>query len=435
MPVQREHRASKIEMKTQSGLIAKWFLTAAVVFVVMALTGSRYFDWIANKSEFEWLCLASTVIIHLRVRPKWTEVLLLLLTTGLVCGFVYGLMRYSPHIMSALAFLGVSSLAVMAIRCIWSVGEEQRLFLWAFFPALLFVAAGWLTPPLLSYTEAAHAKVLDLYLYSFDCSLRIQPSFWLGALFVKWNWLKVISYFLYLGLAVPIAAVFADRLVRMRDTAVPVFLALLFCGPIGGIFYNLFPALGPAHLFGHDFPFHPITAIQAKHLLLEPVAIPGFRNAIPSLHMAWVLLAFWYCRGASIWTKSVVAVFMFFTVLATLGSGEHYLIDLVVAVPFCVMLEGLFEPAIRWNSPWRVATSFGGLLAILAWFSALRFANPFFWISPAIPWILCIATVAGGILAHSGLRQAVDRELSRESRSTGVGDLSSTGLTVTTLPQ
>lgn len=394
-------------MKIESSSIGKWFLTAVVVCVVAVLTGSRYFDWIANKSEFEWLCLASTVIIHLRVRPKRTEVVLLLLATGLLCGFVYGVMGYSPHIMSVFAFLGVSSLAVMAIRCIWSVGEEQRLFLWAFFPALLFVAAGWLTPPLLAYTEAAHPKVLDLYLYSFDCSLRIQPSFWLGVLFVKWNWLKVVSYFIYLGLAVPIAAVYADRLVRMKDTALSVFLALLFCGPIGGIFYNLFPALGPAHLFGHDFPFHPLAVDQAKRLLLETVAIPGFRNAIPSLHMAWVLLAYWYCRGASIWTKSVVAIFLFFTVLATLGSGEHYVVDLIVAVPFCVMIQGLFALSLKWNDRRRLLAIFSGLATVLGWLWALRFAAHFFWVSALIPWVLVIATVAVSMLLQKSLQRAV----------------------------
>ena len=136
---------------------------------------------------------------------------------------------------------------------------------------MLFVAFGWLTPPLLQYGETAHPKVLDLYLYSFDCSLGFQPSFLLGRAFQTWHWLRSVSYFFYLGLSVPIAAVYAGQLVRNRKSALPVMFALLYCGPIGAIFYNIFPALGPVHLFHQDFPWHPLAISQAKQLLLEPM--------------------------------------------------------------------------------------------------------------------------------------------------------------------
>jgi hypothetical protein len=63
--------------------------------------------------------------------------------------------------------------------------------------------------------------------------------------------------------------------------------------------------------------------------------------------MAWVLLVWWYSRALSWWERSIAFFFLFFTVLATLGTGEHYLIDLVVAFPFAVFVEALvrFRPA------------------------------------------------------------------------------------------
>jgi hypothetical protein len=397
-------------MTSGARLVIQWVVTVALLASAVGLAGSAYFYSISLGSEFLWLCLASTAIIHLRVRPRWSEVLVLALTTALFSSFVVLILRFPPRIMSVFSLVGLSSLLILGLRSIWAQAGERKLFLWAFVPGVLFVAFGWLTPPLLQYGEMAHPKVLDLYLYSFDCSLGFQPSFLLGSLLWTWQWLKSMSYFFYLGLSVPIAAVYAGQLVRKRESALPVMLALLYCGPIGGIFYNIFPALGPVHLFQENFPWHPLSILQARHLLLEPVPIAGFRNAIPSLHMAWVLLAWWYCRGLSWWTKGVVLTFVFFTVLATLGSGEHYLIDLVVAFPFCVMVQGLFAFSLAWRNTQRLASILFGLSTVLIWLWILRFANPLFWISPAVPWILVVGTITASVLQQRRLSEEMTRE-------------------------
>ena len=99
---------------------------------------------------------------------------------------------------------------------------------------------------------------------------------------------------------------------------------------------------------------------------------------------------------------------MFFTVLATLGSGEHYLIDLVVAFPFCVMVQGLFAFSLKWNDRQRLLAIFGGLATVLAWLWALRFASHFFWMSPLIPWTLLVATIAASVWTHKRLDRAIE---------------------------
>ncbi len=391
-------------------LAIQLLLTVALVLCAVMLAGSVYFYQVSIGSEFLWLCLASTAIIHLRVRPQWSEGLLLALSTALLSSIVFLLVHFPPRMMYVFTLLGLSSLLILGLRTVWAEGEERKSLLWAFVPGVLFVGFGWLTPPLLQYGEIAHPKVLDLYLYSFDCSLGIQASFLLGKMFWQWHWLKSLSYFFYLGLSIPIALVYAGQMVRNRRNALPIMLALLYCGPIGGIFYNVFPALGPAHLFQQNFPWHPLSILQARHLLLEPVALPGFRNAIPSLHMAWVLLAWWYCRGLSWWTKATVLAFVFFTVLATLGSGEHYLIDLVVAFPFCVLVQGIFAFSLSWRNPSRLQAMLSGLSMVLAWLSILRFANAVFWVSPAIPWILIAATIAASLAQQRHLADAMTKQ-------------------------
>jgi hypothetical protein len=391
--------------------------TVLLLAALSVLTFSRYFYNVTLQSEFLWLSLASTSIIHLRIRPRWTEAALLAAATCLISSIAFSVLKFPPGLMLLCAYLGIASLALLGTRSIWSEGEERKLLLWGFVPGVLFVGFGWLTPPLLLYGETAHPKVLDLYLYSFDCSLRFQPSFLLGVAFLRVPLLRAISYFFYLGLSIPIALVYVEQLLRSRKAALPVMLALLYCGPIGAIFYGIFPALGPVHLFQTDFPLHPLAISDAKRLFLEPIVLKGFRNAIPSLHMTWVLLTWWYSYGQRWWSKAIMLAFLLFTILATLGSGEHYLIDLVVAFPFAVMIQGIFAFSIPWKSPDRFSAILGSLAIVLVWLALLRFENHFFWRSPVIPWALIIVTVSVSFFQQRRLRSVVQLCLSKDSVS------------------
>jgi hypothetical protein len=180
------------------------------------------------------------------------------------------------------------------------------------------------------------------------------------------------------------------------------------------IFYNVLPALGPAHLFGKAFPWHPLTVEQSSRLFLEPMPLSGAPNAIPSLHMAWVLLVWWYSRGLSCWERSVAFAFVFFTVLATMGTGEHYFIDLVVAFPFALLMEALCSFELPFKEPRRLTALGWGLFVTLGWLLALRFSVHAFWHSPAIPWILCAATVAVSLFFEGKLWRAATLEKSEK---------------------
>jgi hypothetical protein len=103
---------------------------------------------------------------------------------------------------------------------------------------------------LLDFTEALHPKTLDLYLYSFDCSLRIQLSFVLGQMFARYEWLRIAGLLFYIALPLPLALVYAARLRLEIEKAFPVMLAFLVTGPLGVLFYNMVPAAGPVHVFG-----------------------------------------------------------------------------------------------------------------------------------------------------------------------------------------
>src|SRR5258708_2922089 len=178
--------------------------------------------------------------------------------------------------------------------------------------------------------------------------------------------------------------VYSGQLIRDRKKAYPAMAALLLTGPIAVLSYNVFLALGPAHLFLQVFPWLPVSTWQAALLLREPIAVKGVQNAIPSLHIAWVLLAWWYPRGLSVWERGIALTFVIFTVFATLGTGEHYFIDLVVAYPFSVMMQSLCAFPMRWSSRERMTGMLYGLLLTLLCLVMLGQSPQVFWISPVL---------------------------------------------------
>ena len=148
-------------------------------------------------------------------------------------------------------------------------------------------------------------------------------------------------------------------------------------------FFRICPAAGPG------FSLEPTVFPDAIPLLGSPHAriIPNLiLNAIPSGHVAWSLLNLWfalrYCRKS---IQVAMHVLCLLTCLATLGFGQHYMIDLIVAVPFT---------AILWASAHRQWYFAGtSLVTVLTWLVVLREG----WalqLPPALVWLLVGITIA-----------------------------------------
>jgi hypothetical protein len=354
-------------------------------------------------------------LIHFRVRPSWQDALGVLGGAVLFSIIDFGLLHFRPSLAGIASFLGIGSLSILGLRAIWSRGAEQERMALAFVPALLFVTSDWGSTVLLGWTEKANPKVLDLYLFSFDSSLRVQIAFLMGQAYALWPWFRAAGMAFYIGLPMVIGLVYAGQLLRDRRKAVSAMIAFLITGPVGVIFYNLLPAVGPIHIFLSQFPWKPIPAEQVTRLFVEPIPVAGLRNCMPSLHMGWVLLAWWYSRGLSVWERGIAMAFVVFTIFATMGTGEHYLIDLVVAFPFTVFLQGLCALGLRWNDRTRLTAVLYGLLLTLGWIAALRFGLKVFWISPILPWACCLVAVASAILVQRSLEAATDGSKGREA--------------------
>jgi hypothetical protein len=403
-------------VSSKNQLLVRSFLTILVLLSVGTLGFSRQFYTEALDDAFFGLALASMVILHQRIRPSWLDAALIAIGT-ITLGIVdFHFLHYPQKVMAWFSFLGLTSFTIMALRSIWN--RDRRMLLYAWLPAAAFVISEYFATDMLEWTGRAHPKTLDLYLLSFDGSLRAQIAFGVGQLYARFAALHITALIIYIGLAIPITTIYAGRLLRFKEGAFPAMLAFLITGPMGILFYNLFPAAGPHNVFGTNFPFHPFPIVDLPRLVLEPVATQGVRDAMPSLHLAWTLLVWWSSRGLSWAERCVAFVFLAFTAFATLGTGEHWFIDLVVAFPFALLIHALCAYQLTWKDSRRMAAILAGLGTTLAWLAMLRYGAKVFWVSPIVPWALSAATIAFACILQAKLDRIVATpEVARATRA------------------
>jgi hypothetical protein len=230
-----------------------------------------------------------------------------------------------------IAFPGVAITAVLipllAMRCFLAITPRDRKHSeWLLVAAALIEPAGALAQLTANGLSHLRPLKLDLYIYRIDC-LFGSPSFALGQLVAAHLWLKILVSVSYGLLPTAILAAFAINLLcgsekRARCAAWTFLICLFAAVPI----YLLCPVCGPAFAFP-AFPVLP--AIVVAH----PIAIAAAPNGVPSVHTAaaiLVLLFLWPWR----WGRALGGAYLALIVLATLGSGQHYLFDLLMAVPY-----------------------------------------------------------------------------------------------------
>ena len=86
-------------------------------------------------------------------------------------------------------------------------------------------------------------------------------------------------------------------------------------------------------------------------------------------------------------------MYMILTILACIGFGEHYTIDLVAAVPYALLLQAVCaSPDLRSRSEWKESLV-AGLVLTFAWIVVVRFGTPLFR-SVSFAWAMSIVTLA-----------------------------------------
>jgi PAP2 superfamily len=352
--------------------------------------------------------MAGSVVIHAWTKPGWRELL-----GAIVCGatlgglhtWILGGAGESVLVMAA-SFLGVGSLAVLAIRALQTRGEQQRAKFFTLLASGVFPFIWIVTAYAVHLTTSLYPNTYDLYLDAFDGSLGFQPSFWMGQVFSRHSTLAQISGMVYLALPLEVAFLYAWRRMNTRRLPVNVLMLFLTTSLFGAQLYYFLPATGPLYAFGKAFPWNPPDLAA---LLIEPLRIQSEtpRNAMPSLHAAAALLVFWNSIAWPKWARAATAIFLLFTLLATLGYGEHYLVDLVVSVPLSLALQACWTTSLPGGAPERRSAIIAGCLAVAAWLVLLRIGTPLFAQSPWVGWIAIAVTIIPCLLLQRRLRTAM----------------------------
>ena len=166
---------------------------------------------------------------------------------------------------------------------------------------------------------------------------------------------------------------------NIRGSVVLAYVAELIAGPM---LYAVLPACGPIYAFGALW-LHPPTVTATT------IRLAGMPNAFPSLHF-WTALVLVFFAPGKLW-RTVALAFLAGTGLATLSTGEHYVIDLVSGAAF-----GCFAASVG-NRNVKSAILFLGV--VLLWSLTIRFQSEFLILHPTLPQLFAALTLALATLA------------------------------------
>jgi hypothetical protein len=355
---------------------AGWGLLAILTSVANALRGST--SWLALVNPIQATALFAAMIFLLAGRPRGREAVLFV--AGAVAFFFahrwwLRLFHFAnvPGEQSALVAAGLGSLLALGVRAATLGADDDD---WATFHlATILPCFGMVMGLALDLTIPLHPLAFDPVVSALDGAFG-QPSFLVGRAADARPVLLTLMSFVYVLLPVVMAAVIALERRRVPAASRSMLRSILLAAVSGYALYQLYPVVGPGPLLGSRFPWGGPLPTGGERLL--PVAgVDAARNCVPSLHFAWALLLYWRGRALGGAARAVTALWLALTGLATLATGQHYFVDLVVAVPFAALVDVLAVRAAavsasRAGARLVVAAS----VSLLAWYATLLLATP-----------------------------------------------------------
>ena len=276
-----------------------------------------------------------------------------------LCGSALILLLAEP----AWARLGRSTALAAAFGLVWSIGAAEPLATLASHPVLVgaFLALGALADAALhpAKDDAVTLAGFGIPAFVFVVALTLVPmgrgwivtqdavscwpiDRWAGCRATPWPMgsphsgrSRFSPGSPYPTLPIEAALVLLVSLRRQRGDmdSRRILLACAVAGLAGVVGYWLCPATGPRYAFA-GFPLRP-DSVQLGGITVAP-DFP--RNAMPSLHFAWAWMLYRAARPVALASLGDAGV-AGGNRDGRAGFGEHYLIDLVVAVPFVAAVE------------------------------------------------------------------------------------------------
>lgn len=357
------------------------------------------------ESPFLPYCLLGAFAIHMATRPGRNECLW---TFGIAAIAIFWFIAFSGdfrytwrHAIACGSFTGLASLTVLAMQVLRVRGSIRTEKLNTLFAGCVFGYSALFITVILNLTTKLNPQTYDLYVYAADRGFGIPIIVWAGRLLMHNALLFRTCAIVYESLPLAVCLLYAYQRSGAQPLGVRVLPAFIGGGAAAYVLYNFLPACGPFYMFGAAFPNH-LPAVEGLRLLSMG---DGPRNAMPSMHLACALLICWNCRRLPRWIYGASALYLAFTALATVGLGEHYVIDLVVAAPYALMMQAACAPAaLRSLREWKQILGLGATMTA-AWLFAVRFGTPLFR-SAIFTWAASLATLIVCGAARHYMRRA-----------------------------
>ena len=315
------------------------------------------------------------IVMSVRERARLIGCLAACAAIGAVVGVLSGGSAKEAMRFGVIA-AGVAPYLFALARIAANSGAERGYWIDTFCVSSLIHISALALPFFRDQTKEWLPRILDSRIALLDESFGLQPSSLMAQAFAAVPVLHTFSLAAYSLVQIPIVLVAAVQWRRKAPGDYSILPGFIIASGIGFTCYWLAPAMGPRPYFGYAFPFLHVTAdYLANHRQLE--INPCFpRNAMPSMHISWAVLVFLYTRGHSAWTRFNAALFVFLTGCATLGLGEHYFMDLIVASSLVLLVRALCAIELTWVSVERLRAIAVGLALLVFWIGAIRFGLP-----------------------------------------------------------
>ena len=304
----------------------------------------------------------------------------------------------------------VADQAIRALRAKGAPGEapppaRDLVLLWAVFP--LATIAGL---ALFDETARALPRAWDARAYVLDTAFPLH-AFHVGRLLDRFVWMRSVARFVYEQIFLFLTVLVAMRTRLRKAPAAELLLVCAFASIVGQAGYYVTPIVGPGFAFQAKFP-DVLPDVAYLPTVAVPVPPQWPRNCMPSIHTVWGLVFLWNARPFGWAARAFGAFVLVFTVLATLGLGYHYVVDLVAAVPFAAVAQAVgtrvTDPRVA-RLRWQVIG--GGAALSIAWVVAPRCLPYAVAGVPGLLDVLALATIAAGVAGELALARATRTDL------------------------
>lgn len=299
----------------------------------------------------------------------------------------------------------IALLAIGAIAWFRWEGKARTDTLKAVGLGLMLIVGTRMADTWLQITVASRPMVLDQYVQTADHSLG-NPSWFVGRMLeASGPIVQRIIETVYIELPVGAMAVAIWQL-RKGWPQHHIVRSFLLVAMIGPIFYVIFPVVGPIFAYGplgESFALDPAAWPNTVPWDLTPQAFRFDdvtpRNCMPSLHTAWTVLIFVHTRRQPWAIRAFGTFWTVCTIIATLGMGWHYGVDLVAGVVFALAIESTVrDPERGWDR-----TRWGLVLGGLALHGVMLFSFRYLSVQMAdyrfLSAVLLLGTMAITVLA------------------------------------